>query len=69
MCESTTTTMFLTLSFKGASLEVPFNQFARKRKKKFQKKPKNVKHRRNRYNENVTHVKSSRHETYKHANK
>jgi hypothetical protein len=51
--------MFLALSLEGASLEVFPNQFARKKMKNFQKhKPKNVKHKRIRTNENVTHVKS-----------
>jgi hypothetical protein len=51
--------MLLALSLEGVSLEVFPNQFAQKRTKKFQKhKPKNVKHKRSRTNENVTHVKS-----------
>jgi hypothetical protein len=54
---------FLTLSFEGVSLEVPPNQFTKKRMKKSQKQFKNIKHTRNITNENVTHVKSRRHET------
>jgi hypothetical protein len=54
---------FLTFSLEGVSLEVPPNQFARKRTKQFQNQPKNVNHRGNRTNENVTHVKNRRHET------
>jgi hypothetical protein len=38
----------LTLSLEGASSKVPLNQFARKKTKKSQKQPKNVKHRKSR---------------------
>jgi hypothetical protein len=55
--------MLLTLLFEGVSLEVPPNQSIRKRTKKYQKHPKNVKHKKSETNENVTHVKNRRHET------
>jgi hypothetical protein len=62
---STIATMFLTLSLEGASHEVLPNRSTRKNKIKIaiQEQPKNVKHRRNTTNENVTHVKNIKHET------
>jgi hypothetical protein len=55
---STLAVTLLTLLLEGSSPQVPPNQFVRKRMQKFQKQPKNVKHRRSITNENVTHVKS-----------
>ncbi len=57
--------MLLTLSLKGVSPEVLPNQSTKKKTKKItiKKQPKNVKHRRNTTNENVTHLKNIKHET------
>jgi hypothetical protein len=54
----------LTLQLEGVSPRVPSNQFERKRtKNNYLKTVPNIKHKRSPTNENVTHVKSTKHET------
>lgn len=65
MGESALVVTLLTFSLEGASSEAPFNQSTRKRTKKSQKQPKNVKHKRSRNNKNVAHVKNRRREAWK----